>query len=357
MKSLVWIISCLLSNNLCAQKSEKGQHWLPEKATQWYAEQGWLVGADFTPSTAINQLEMWQADTFDPKIIDRELGYAESIGMNCMRVYLHHVAWQDDKVGFKDRINTYLNIATKHGIKTLFVFFDDCWNDNYYPGKQPEPKTGIHNSGWLKDPGSRIDTLPALMDTLESYVKDILQTFRHDKRILLWDMYNEAGNWNREIKSLPLLKNVFRWARESNPDQPVSSGLWNDELKDINQFILDNSDVITYHCYTDGPSHQRRIDSLKTWRKPMICTEYMARKRGSTFAAILPMLKRQNIGAINWGLVSGRTNTIYAWDEPMPDGSEPALWFHDIFRKDGTPYKQEEVDLIKRLTGKTRIDR
>jgi hypothetical protein len=36
----------------------------------------------------------------------------------------------------------------------------------------------------------------------------------------------------------------------------------------------------------------------------------------------------------------------------MPDGSEPKIWFHDIFRKDGTPYNEEEIKLIKSLTGK-----
>lgn len=321
--------------------------WPVQKSNKWYAKQRFLVGANFTPSTAINQLEMWQLETFDPITIDRELKLASGIGMNCMRVYLHHAAWAQDKRGFKKRMNTYLSIADKYRIKTMFVFFDDCWRDDYQIGKQPAPKLGIHNSGWIKDPGNRIDTISAMMDTLKNYVTDILQIFKHDKRVLLWDLYNEAGHFGHGNKSLELLKNVFIWARAVNPDQPLSSGLWNDDLKEINNFILDNSDVITYHSYLDSASHQRRIDSLRKWNKPMICTEYMARKRGSTFQTILPLLKRQNIGAINWGLVAGKTNTIYAWDEPMPDGGEPKLWFHDIFRKDGTPYSKEEVDLIR----------
>lgn len=77
----------------------------------------------------------------------------------------------------------------------------------------------------------------------------------------------------------------------------------------------------------------------------------MARTRNSLFKDILPILKREQIGAYNWGLVSGKTNTIYAWDTPMPDGAQPKLWFHDIFHQDGTPYKQNEVNLIKSITG------
>ena len=56
------------------------------------------------------------------------------------------------------------------------------------------------------------------------------------------------------------------------------------------------------------------------------------------------------VGAINWGLVAGKTNTIFAWDTPLPDVAEPSLWFHDIFRSDGTPYSTEEVECIRSLT-------
>jgi hypothetical protein len=75
----------------------------------------------------------------------------------------------------------------------------------------------------------------------------------------------------------------------------------------------------------------------------------MARTRNSRFSNILPLLKKQNVGAINWGFVSGKSNTIYAWDTPISDGGQPVEWFHDIFFKDGTPYRQDEVNLIKKL--------
>lgn len=84
----------------------------------------------------------------------------------------------------------------------------------------------------------------------------------------------------------------------------------------------------------------------------MICTEYMARTRNSRFSNILPLLKKENIGAINWGLVAGKSNTIYQWDTPLVSGEQPIEWFHDVFKKDGTPYRQDEVDLIKKLTAK-----
>jgi hypothetical protein len=324
--------------------------WTKERANEWYKSQGWLRGSDFIPSTAINQLEMWQAETFDTATINRELGLAESIGFNSMRVYLHHLAWELDSAGFKNRVEQYLKIADGRGISTLFVFFDDCWNATYKAGKQPAPLAGIHNSGWVRDPGDKIFEDTTLHTTLEKYVKDVLTRFATDDRIVLWDLYNEPGNSDYGNKSMPLLKKVFEWAREVNPSHPLSVGVWNKDLVDLNNYQLANSDVITYHNYMEPKIHQQWIDSLRTYGRPLICTEYMARTRNSLFKNTLPLLKRENIGAYNWGLVAGKTNTIYAWDSPMPSGKEPKVWFHDIFYKDGRPYKKGEVKLIKSLT-------
>lgn len=326
--------------------------WSAEKANTWYDSQPWYRGANFTPSTAINQLEFWQAETFDTGTIDRELGWAADIGMNIMRVYLHHLAWELDPEGLKQRMDEYLSIAKKHGISTLFVFFDDCWNPTYQAGLQPEPKIGTHNSGWLQDPGELIYSDTGLMAVLESYVKDILTTFKNDERIVLWDLYNEPGNSGYGNKSKELLTNVFIWARAINPSQPISVGVWNKDLVELNQIQLDNSDVITYHNYSNATDHQAAIDTLKLLGRPLFCTEYMARKFGSTFQDIMPMLKENKIGAINWGLVDGKTNTKYAWGDVIEGGGDPELWFHEIFRKDGTPYKVEEVEVIRSLTRK-----
>ena len=350
---LVLLSSCKQETKKTEKEQEpiaKNERWSAKKAKDWAENKPWLRGANFNPSTAINQLEFWQAESFDPETIDKELGWAQEIGLNCMRVYLHHLAWEVDPNGFKERVNTYLSIAESHHISTIFVFFDDCWNPTYQEGKQPEPKPGVHNSGWVRDPGDLLYSSDDLMPILENYVKDVLTTFDGDERIILWDLYNEPGNSGYKNKSLPLLKKVFEWAREVNPSQPVTAGVWSLDLPDLNKFQVEHSDIITYHNYNDEVSHQSAIDSLKSYGRPLICTEYMARKHNSLFSNIMPILKRENIGAINWGLVAGKSNTKYAWDEPIPDGSEPKLWFHEIFRKDGTPYKQEEVDLIMELT-------
>ena len=346
------IFSLFISLAFVACQSEQNGRmapWTVEKANQWSKQYGWLRGCNFQPSTAINQLEMWQVESFDPATIDRELGWAAAIGMNCMRVYLHHVAWEVDKDGFKKRLGQYLDIADKRGIYTIFVIFDDCWNATYSAGKQPEPKPGVHNSGWVRDPGDLLYEKPELINVLETYLKDVLTTFKDDKRIALWDLYNEPGNSDYGNKSIDLLKKSFEWAWAVNPSQPVSVGVWNNDLFDMNTFILAHSDIVTYHNYSELSNHRQAVDTLKRYGRPMVCTEYMARHFNSTFQEIMPMLKAENIGAINWGLVAGKTNTIFKWSEPLPELDEPPLWFHDIFRKDGTPYRQEEINAIKSL--------
>jgi len=344
------MMSCKSNKKTTSPLAEVQRKWSVDQALKWKDQNGWLRGSNFNPSTAINQLETWQAETFDTVTINRELGWASEIGMNCMRVYLHHVAWEVDKEGFKGRMDKYLQIADRHGIKTIFVFFDDCWNPEYRAGKQPDPKPGIHNSGWVRDPGDLLFRDSTLMTVLESYVKDILTTFSQDKRIAMWDMYNEPGNSGYGNKSISLLEKAFIWGWEIRPSQPLTCGVWNIGLTDLNKIQLENSDIITYHNYESPDKHLKAIDTLKQLGRPMVCTEYMARRNNSLFTNIMPILKENSIGAINWGLVDGKSNTKYAWGEPVPDGSEPPLWFHEIFRADGSPYKQEEVDLIKNLT-------
>jgi hypothetical protein len=326
--------------------------WSADRALAWQQEHGFRVGANFLPSSAINQLEMWQADSWDPKTIDKELGWAAAIGMNVMRVYLHDIAWETDPDGFLKRMDQFLGIADKHRIKILFTIFDDCWNPDAKAGKQPNPKPGIHNSGWVRSPNKALHDNEAGYPKLERYVTAVLTRFGNDKRIYMWDLYNEPGNSGYGMRSMPLLKQVFAWAWAVRPDQPLSVGVWFQQYPELNRLQLDNSDVISFHNYDDTVSLKKTLDSLKTFGRPIVCTEYMARTRGSRFETHLPIFKRYGVTAINWGLVAGKSNTIYQWDTPMPDGSEPQLWFHDVFRKDGSPYSSSEVEAIRKATGK-----
>lgn len=328
--------------------------WSEEKADKWYRKQGWQVGCNFIPSTAVNQLEMWQAQTFDAETIDRELGWAASIGFNSVRVYLHDLAWQGDADGFKKRIDRFLEIADKRGIRPMFVLFDDCWNSSPRPGRQPEPIPGVHNSRWVQSPGSKSVTDLNSWPGLERYVKDIVGSFGKDGRVLVWDLYNEPGNSNMGNKSLPLLKATFKWAREARPKQPLTAGIWHQQLTELNKYQLSASDVITFHNYNNVENLKQQITQLKKGGRPLICTEYLRRPGGSRFQSHLPIFKAEKVGCYNWGLVSGRTQTIYPWGSPK-GSPEPEIWFHDMLRGDGTPFDPQEVELIQRLTCDNRL--
>lgn len=335
----------ILSGLLGANKQ-----WTKEQANDWQTKQPWVVGCNFLPSTAINQLEMWQEESFDVRTIDRELGWAQSIGMNSVRVYLHDLAYETDSKGFKQRMDKFLQIADRHKIRPLFVFFDDCWNPHPQLGKQPIPKKGVHNSGWVRSPGDTQRNWPKDLERLETYVKDILNTFKRDRRVYLWDLYNEPGNSGYELKSMELLKKCFEWAWDVRPSQPVSAGLWYGN-NEFNQFQIANSDVITFHNYNDAKNLQSEISRLVKLGRPVVCTEWMARQNSSWIKTNLPVFHESKIACFNWGLVSGKSNTIFPWGSK--EGSEePTPWFHDIFRQDGTPFDATETDLFKNLTAR-----
>jgi aldose 1-epimerase len=334
---LLLYVSCVCGN---------AQPWTKERANKWYAEQGWRVGCNFMPSTSINQLEMWQLETFDPTTIDREMGWAADMGMSCTRVFLHDLAYKADPEGMKKRMDTVLQIAQKHGIKIAFVVFDDCWNAHPKSGPQPLPVPGIHNSGWVQSPGKDVVNSPTEWPRLETYVRDILKTFAADSRILFWDLYNEPGNSDQHGKTLPLLKKIFGWAREANLSQPITAGLWSGD-KDLNKFQLENSDIITFHNYDDTASLRKQIQTLKKYSRPVICTEWMARTHKSICQTHLPVFKSENVTCFNWGFVSGKTQTIYPWGSPQSN-LPPKVWFHDLLHPDGTPYIADEISIFKK---------
>ncbi|MGB6683121.1 MAG: hypothetical protein WBH24_05680 [Candidatus Acidiferrum sp.] len=366
MKRLLAAIALVLVFAHCSQAQTA--RWSEKTSKEWYAQQPWLVGSNYIPATAINELEMWQAATFDPKRIDEELGWAQSLGLDTMRVFLHDLLWKQDPEGFKKRINVFLDIAQRHKIRPIFVLFDSCWDPNPRLGKQRAPRPGVHNSGWVQSPGADALKDPAEYPRLEAYVKGVVGAFATDKRILAWDVWNEPDNTNEGSYAnlepsnkvdlvMELLPRVFDWAREAGATQPLTSGVWHgdwsslDKLGPMEKIQLAFSDVVSFHSYDPPDEFEKRVISLQQYQRPILCTEYMARGNGSTFQGTLPLAKKYHVAAINWGLVAGKTQTYLPWDSwknPYTN-REPAVWFHEIFRTNGQPYRQDEVDFIRAI--------
>lgn len=344
--------------------------WTKEQANAWYAKQPWMVGANYNNRSAINQFEMWQADTFNPAEIDQEFGWAAGMGMNIMRVYLHNLLWEQDAAGLKQRMDQFLAIADKHKIRIMFVLFDSCWDPDPKLGVQRPPIPGVHNSGWVQAPGAARLADKSQYGKLEAYVKNIVGHFANDRRIAVWDVWNEPNNGgggmgfykatpNKKELVAGLLRPVFQWARSANPSQPLTSGVWTgndwdkpEKLDAVEQIQLAESDVNSFHDYGWPESFERRAKQMLGYGRPVLATEYMARGNGSTFDGSLPLGKKYKIAMINWGFVDGKSQTRLPWDSWKKPYTfdEPTIWFHEVLRADGKPYRPAEVELIKRLT-------
>lgn len=342
--------------------------WSADRANRWYQAQGWLVGANYIPANAINQLEMFQPGTYDPRRINTELGWARVYGFNSVRVFLHDQLWAQDPRGFQTRLAQFVGIAANHGIKPMFVFFDSCWDPLPKLGPQRAPRPGVHNSGWVQSPGAERLGDPGYVRVLQAYVTSVLTQFRSDTRVLGWDLWNEPDNPARQYQRVErkdkqalvaeLLPQVFRWARAVDPSQPLTSGVWRGDWGEpagrsaISAIQLNNSDVITFHSYAEPAGFEARIAELAPMGRPILCTEYMARPQGSTIEAILPVAKRHNVGAYNWGLVAGKTQTYFPWDSwDHPYKAPPKVWFHDLLQPDGRPYRDSEFQAARSLAG------
>ncbi|MEI7699126.1 MAG: cellulase family glycosylhydrolase [Planctomycetia bacterium] len=371
---VLWGVLCLSANRSHAEDPEKitdaPGRWTAEQANAWYKKQPWLVGCNYMPSTAINQLEMFQAETFDPQVIDRELGLAQSLGFNSVRVFLHDLLWKQDREGFLKRCEEVLTLADRRGIQVMFVLFDSCWHPLPKLGKQPAPLPFTHNSGWVQSPGVEVLKKPEDWPHLKDYVVGVVSHFANDRRVVVWDIWNEPDNFDGGAAKRPglepqnkpelvnrLLPQVFAWAREANPSQPLTSGVWRDSenivrLDDCKRIQLANSDVISFHTYGDVPSLERCLKNLATYGRPLLCTEFMARPNSSVFEPHLGIMKSHKCAAYCWGFINGKSQTIYPWDSWTKSYSgPPPVWFHDILEPDGKPFRQTEVDYIRRVTG------
>jgi hypothetical protein len=341
--------------------------WSVDRANDWYRAQGWLVGANYVTSTAINQIEMFQPGTYDPGRIDRELGLAGTLGFNTVRVFLHDQLWAQDRRGFQSRLAQFVGIAANHRIKPLFVLFDSCWDPFPRLGLQRAPFPGVHNSGWVQSPGAEFIDDRRYSGVLYDYVTGVLSQFRNDDRVLGWDLWNEPDNPAREYRKVErkdkqelvaaLLPQVFQCARSVDPVQPLTSGVWKGNWGDpgrrstISDIQLANADVITFHSYGKPADFEGRIAELSPLGRPILCTEYLARPLGSTVDGILPIAKRHNVGAFNWGFVAGKTQTYLPWDSwKQPYKTPPKVWFSDLLYPDGRPYRDSEIQTIQKLT-------
>ena len=345
--------------------------WTPEQAQAWQERTGWLLGCNFSPSTAGNQLELWQRETFDPHTIDRELGWAaDQVGMNSIRLFLHDLAWQVDPAGLLDRVDRVLDIAAGHGISVMPVLFDGIWDPDPRPGPQGEPRPGIHNSMWLQGPGATVLADRTRWSALRPYVEGVLGRFANDERVVVWDLFNEPDSPNPAYAQRDpahkarlvgqLLEEVWDWAGDVDPSQPLTVGVFvlahhhPERASAVARTAIERSDVVSFHSYDGEEVLRQAIGGLRAHGRPLICTEWMGRPRSPVRLA--EVLREEGVGAYTWGLVDGRTQTRYSWTSWWRRDPATRPWFHELLHTDGRPYDADEVALLRRVSPRNAPD-
>lgn len=321
--------------------------WSEQKIRDWYNEQPWIFGFNYVPSYAVNATEMWQAEHFDAAVVEQELRAGAALGYNTCRVFMQYLLWKDNKEALFGVFDAFLNIAAACGMRVMPILFDDCAfaGKEPYLGKQDDPLPGVHNSGWTPSPGFANADSEEEQQLLQAYVTEFVTRYGQDERIVLWDLYNEPGNSDRKEKSLPLLKNVFAWARSCSPMQPLTSGVW--AFAAFDTPCAELSDIVTFHDYCAREVTEKRVAQMEAYGRPVVCTEWLHRPNHNLFETHMAYYKEKNIGIVNWGLVNGRTQTYLDWNrEKNPLTGLPAVWQHDLFHSDLTLYSKEEADLI-----------
>jgi hypothetical protein len=337
--------------------NESVQRWPADKASAWSAQRDWFAGFNYVPSTACNTTEFWGEETFDPATITRELGWARDLGFRSCRVFIQYIVWKDNPEAFKERFTQFLDIAAGKGISVMPVLFDDCafgrpQEFDPYLGKQRDPIPGMGMSSWTPSPGIKLGNSAEERPSLERYVRDMVGSYRADGRILLWDLWNEPVLGR--VGTPERVREVFQWARKEDPKQPLTIGVWTGggEYEAIEAAELAGSDIITFHYYGAYDGLKERIAHFEKFGRPVICTEWMARTMGARWDTDLPLFAAEKVPCYNWGLVNGRTQCQFPLDSE-PGSPEPELWYHDLFRKDGTPYDPKEHDVLREVTGVT----
>jgi len=325
-----------------------GGRWGQKRIWDWYNRVGTVKGFNYVPRYAVNSTEMWMADTFDPEIIDQELGWASNAGYTSVRVQLQAEVWRHDADGFLERLDKFLELAQRNGMRVVPILFDDLNLAGADPvvGPQSDPLPDAHNSRWTPSPGPSKVADREAWGELESYVNAVIRKFRRDDRVLFWDLYNMTGSGAMEDVSLPLMDQTFNWARNADPTQPLAVAAWTRFGSAMTARKLERSDLVTFQSFDTPQQAEALLALLQRHDRPLICTDWLMRQNGNDFESMLPLFSAHQVGWFNRGLVNGRTQT-WLQQPQFRSTKDPDLWQHDVFRADGEAYNQKEVEQIK----------
>ena len=353
------------------------ERWSKEQAWSWYEHRPWVMGVNYVPSITLLGTELWQEDTHDDvmRSVRSEFELMQDIGLNSVRMFLPFHIWYYDRDRFLDRIDSFLDQLSQKDITMMPVIFNDCvdfgrpkditpqlprgwqvYDIGHHGGHKANPFTGEReNTGWIY--WDEAEWRPVM----EEYLRALVGRFRNDERIYAWDLWNEPGNSNRHDQSISYLKRVFEIAREMDPVQPLTAGVWSyperfgqgEDVEPIQRLALNESDIITFHQYDHIGRVRQVVETLKREDRPMINTEWLNRVLDNLVQENLPLYHDEGIGSYSWGLVAGKSQHFLPWDDLWQRRDLPLnRWQHDLFDTFHTPYDREELCLMRSLSPK-----
>ena len=348
--------------------------WSKERIWEWYNSRPWFRGCNYMSADCANRIDQWQELGFEErfKTTEEELKLMQETGFNTVRLIIEYVVWKEEHDGFMKRFDRYLALCAKYGISCMIVLANDCMPPKTERWKMPfvgeqQYDWGYHGGKKHSQHGTHTGPAPHFyLDDEESrkdyfkMVEEIVTKYKDDERICIWDVYNEPGHSSRQDITLPNLKKMFEIVRSCKPSQPLTAGLFKisgDEsipLNSVEQYALDNSDIVSYHFYKDYNEHIKIIKRLKKEGRPIMNTEWLGRCLGNDVFSLFPLFYLEKIGCYNWGFVAGKYQTYEPWEktwQEYADGTRPNVdftkWFHDLFRPNHRPYDPREIELIK----------
>lgn len=350
--------------------------WTKEKAWAWYNARPWLRGCNYMSADCANRVDQWQEYGFEERFetTRKELALMQQTGFNTVRLILEYIVWEQEHDGFMERFERYIELCHSFGISCMITLANDCmqpkselWRPPYL-GEQSYA-WGYHGGRIKSQHGVLTEPSPHVYlddpKTREGYfemVKEIVTKYKDDERICMWDVYNEPGNARRQHVTMPNLERIFAICRRIDPSQPLTCAVWSmspDPAKPLNaveQYALDHSDIVSYHCYKNFNDHVQILSRLKKLGRPIVNTEWLARIYHNDVFDVFPLFFLEKIGCYNWGFVAGKYQTYEPWESTWvkyENQTETDVdftkWFHDLYRPNHRPYDPKEIAVIRRF--------
>lgn len=360
--------------------SEIRGRWSKERVWKWYNERPWIRGCNYMSRDCANRIDQWQEHGFEERFETtcEELKLAAETGFNSIRIIPEFYVWLKEHDGFMQRLERYVAAADKFGISCMVVFGNDCCPpkeealNRLHLGEQ-HVDWGYHGGrkisqhGRFEGAGYSVLDDPETAEKFYEFVREIVEKYKNDERIIIWDVFNEPGNSRRYSMSHLHMKKFFEIIRKIDPIQPLTAGIFSvsgyfdyGKLPEIEKFGLENSDIISYHNYNSYINNVLELKRLKEFERPVINTEWLNRCAGNNVEEMFPLFFLEKVGCYNWGFVAGKYQTYEPWNtiwDDLKSGAEYAKnydftkWLHDLYRPSLNPYNPKEIEIIKTICG------